>query len=469
MKNEFSTRQCVHGVGGDARGISGEETGLRVAFFTFGCKVNQFDTAGLAEKFRKRGFRVVSSGESADIYVVNTCTVTKTAEQKSRQLIRKITREHPRAVLVVTGCYAQTNPETVKALPGVNLVTGVAGRENLPELVEEHLASGLPFLQVISGKQTNQTGMGFFQPVFADKTRAFLKIEDGCESYCSYCKIPFARGPVQSLPPRMVLSELRRFFGLGFKEVVLVGIHLGNYGRDLGWDLAGLLRLINREMAGAFRAGRFRLRLGSVEPVDITPELRGVFFQTGFFCPHLHIPLQSGSSSVLVRMNRPYTPEEYAVLLADLRRRQPDLAVSTDLMVGFPGETEEEFQDTLQFLEEQQFSKVHVFPFSPREGTRAADMPGHLPRAVIEERKERALEVAGKVSAGYRRTLFGKTEEVLLEEERTPGYWEGFSGRYLRVKLKGSFAGGIFVAARIIGVDREPLLARPSGKQEEKS
>jgi threonylcarbamoyladenosine tRNA methylthiotransferase MtaB len=439
---------------------------LRVVFHTFGCKVNQFDTAGLAEIFRERGFKVVSPGEPADIYVVNTCTVTKTAEQKARQLIRKIKREHPGAVLVVTGCYAQTDPERVKALPGVDLVTGVAGRESLPGLVAEHLASGLPLAQVLPGEQA---GIGFYQPVFTGKTRAFLKIEDGCDSYCSYCKIPFARGPVRSLPPPLVLSELRRFSGLGFKEVVLVGIHLGHYGRDHGWDLAGLLRLLAREMAEVFQTGGIRLRLGSLEPGDITPELMEVFIRTGFLCPHLHIPVQSGSRSVLARMNRPYTPEEYARLLEDFRRQQPDLAVSTDLMVGFPGETEEEFQETLDFLEKQQFSRVHVFPFSPREGTRAAEMPGRLPRGVIEERKRKALAAAGRVSAGYRRMLLGKTEEVLLEEETAPGCWEGLSGRYLRVKLNGSFANGMFVSARIINVEREPLIGQPLEEEEEKS
>ncbi|NLW10325.1 MAG: tRNA (N(6)-L-threonylcarbamoyladenosine(37)-C(2))-methylthiotransferase MtaB [Firmicutes bacterium] len=428
--------------------------------------MNQFDTAGLAEKFRERGFEVVSPGEQADIYVVNTCTVTKTAEQKARQLIRKIKREDPGAVLAVTGCYAQTNPESVKALPGVDLVTGVAGRENLPELVEEYLASGLPLAQVLPEEQAE---MGFYRPVFTDKTRAFLKIEDGCDSYCSYCKIPFARGPVRSLPPPMVLAELRRFFDLGFKEVVLVGIHLGHYGRDRGWNLAGLLRMIVQEMAEAFRGGSFRLRLGSLEPVDITAEFMEVFFKAGFLCPHLHIPLQSGSRSVLARMNRPYTPEEYARLLADLRRHLPDLAVSTDLMVGFPGESEEEFQETLDFLEKQEFSRVHVFPFSPREGTRAAEMPGHLPRRVIEERKKAALAVAGRVAAGYRQGLLGKTEEVLVEEETAPGCWEGLSGRYLRVRLEGSFTGGTFVPVRIINADREPLLGRPLEKEEEKS
>lgn len=439
---------------------------LRVVFHTFGCKVNQFDTAGLAEKFREQGFTVVSPGEPADIHVVNTCTVTKTAEQKARQLMRKIKRENPGAVLVVTGCYAQTDPESVKALPGVDLVTGVAGRENLPELVAEHLASGRPLARVLPGEKA---GIGFYRPVFTGKTRAFLKIEDGCDSYCSYCKIPFARGPVRSLPPDLVLAELRRFAGLGFKEVVLVGIHLGHYGRDCGWDLAGLLRMLAGEMGEAFRGGGFRLRLSSLEPADITPELIEVFFTAGFLCPHLHIPLQSGSRSVLARMNRPYTPEEYARLLAELRRRQPDLAVSTDLMVGFPGESEAEFQESLDFLEAQQFSRVHVFPFSPREGTRAAAMPGRLPRRVVEERKKKALAAARRGAARYRQLLLGKTEEVLLEEEVTPGVWEGLSNRYLRVKLNGAFTSGDLIPVRIINTGREPLSGRPLAEEEKKS
>lgn len=428
---------------------------MRTAFLTLGCKVNQFDTEGLAAQFRKKGFTVVPSGEPADIYVINTCTVTKIAEQKARQLIRKIRKEYPQALLVVTGCYAQTNPDAVKELPGVRVVTGVAGRENLVELVEKYLASQTPLWRVTPWDQVQREDFPLFQPEFKGKTRAFLKIEDGCGSFCSYCKIPLARGPIRSLPPQKVLAEFRRFLAQGFKEVVLVGIHLGAYGRHLGFDLAGLIRRIDREK------GDFRVRLGSVEPLDFTPELIAAFSQAESFCPHLHIPLQSGSASVLSRMNRPYTPEDYARILADLRRNRPGLAVSTDLMVGFPGETEEEFGETINFLREQEFSRVHIFPFSPREGTPAATMPGQISRRVKEERKERAMEVAFKVAAGYRQKLDGKVVEVLTEKESAPGTWEGFCGEYLRVKIKGWLSGNSFVKARIAGVENEPLRAVP--------
>jgi len=431
---------------------------LRAAFFTFGCKVNQFDTQGLAAKFRRKGFAVVSSGEPADIYVINTCTVTKTAEQKARQLIRKIRKQYPRALLVVTGCYAQTNPDTVKDLPGVGVVTGVAGRENLVELVEKYLAGKNPLWRVKPWDWEQRPGFSLYQPAFTGKTRAFLKIEDGCQSFCSYCKIPFARGPIRSLPPETALAEFRRFLALGFKEVVLVGIHLGAYGRYLGFDLAGLIRIIDREK------GNFRVRLGSVEQVDFTPELVTAFSQAESFCPHLHIPLQSGSASVLSRMNRPYTPGDYARILADLRREQPGLSISTDLMVGFPGETEKEFCETIDFLAEQEFSRIHIFPFSPREGTRAAKMPGHISRRVKEERKKRAMEAARRVTAAYRQKLNGKTVEVLTEKESAPGTWEGFCGQYLRVKINGRFTGNYFVNARIAGVESEPLSAVPLDK-----
>ncbi len=427
----------------------------RTAFLTLGCKVNQFDTEGLAAQFWKKGFLVVPSDEPADIYVINTCTVTKSAEQKARQLIRKIRKEHPRALLVVTGCYAQTNPEAIRELPGVRVVTGVAGRENLVELVEKYLASQNPLWRVLPWDREQREDFPLLQPEFKGRTRAFLKIQDGCGSFCSYCKIPLARGPLRSLPPATVLAEFRRFLALGFKEVVLVGIHLGAYGRHLDFDLAGLIRRIDREK------GDFRVRLGSVEPLDFTPELIAAFSQAESFCPHLHIPLQSGSAAVLSRMNRPYTPKEYARIVEELRRNRPGLAVSTDVMVGFPGETEEEFGETLNFLRDQEFSRVHIFPFSPREGTPAAGMPGQIPRRVKEERKQRAMEVARKAAAGYRQKLDGKVVEVLTEKESAPGVWEGFCGEYLRVQIKGRFSVNSFVKARIAGAEKEPLPAVP--------
>lgn len=442
-----------------------------MAFHTFGCKVNQFDTEGLVSTFKAEGYEVVPFSAAADAYVINTCTVTKTAEQKARQVTRKIKRAHPEALVVVTGCYAQTNPEDVAALPEADLIVGVSGRSDLVNLVTKRLRGHAHSPHECAGfsigaertyvrSWTAKPGFEVYTPEFAEKTRAFLKVEDGCESYCSYCKIPFARGPVRSLPPDQVRAEINRLKDSGFKELVLVGIHLGNYGKDLGKNLAELLKVIAEEHK---ESSAFRIRLSSIEPTDFTPELIRVVLGSNLFCPHFHIPLQSGSDTVLQRMNRPYTTREYRELLKRLRAHRPNLAVSTDLMVGFPGETPEEFAETLRFLREEEFSRVHIFPYSPREGTAAARLPNQLCRKEKEERAKQAELTAEEVVAGYRRTFFGKTVEVLTEEEVAPGVWEGFSGEYLRVRLRGFYGDGLqnntMVQAGVIETAEEPLIA----------
>jgi len=365
---------------------------LKVAFHTFGCKVNQFDTEGLVSKFSAAGYEIVPFSDEADVYIINTCTVTKTSEQKARQLTRKVKRNHSKALVVITGCYAQTNPEDLQALPEVDLITGVAGREELVDLVEQINQDKETFSTELFSSSPDGSSLGcgqpkprntqarmkvsswgskpdfpVFTPEFAEKTRAFIKIEDGCESYCNYCKIPFARGPVRSLPPAQVKKEVRRLRVAGFKELVLVGIHLGNYGKDQEQSLAALLRELEKELVfSSVELADFRLRLGSVEPIDFTPELIKVTSESSFLCPHFHIPLQSGSDTVLKRMNRHYTTDEYGELLERLRAFHPNLSVSTDLMVGFPGETEDEFQASLDYIKRQRFSSPYLSLFPTR-------------------------------------------------------------------------------------------------------
>ncbi|HBG17010.1 MAG TPA: tRNA (N(6)-L-threonylcarbamoyladenosine(37)-C(2))-methylthiotransferase MtaB [Firmicutes bacterium] len=436
------------------RATSNERRATSVAFYTLGCKVNQFDTDGLTALFRERGYQVVDFTEPAHIYIINTCTVTKTAEQKARQLIRKVKREHPGALVVVTGCYAQTSPDAVTALPEVDLVIGVAGRSNLVNLIEKELFFGLKN-QVVPWKGSNQ--FEIFTPDFTEKTRAFLKIEDGCQSYCSYCKIPFARGPVRSLPPAQVKIEIERLLGLGYKKIVLVGIHLGDYGKDLGCDLASLLASINQEWEGKLDQEKWRLRLGSIEPADFSPSLIEVLFSSRLLCHHLHIPLQSGSKSVLSRMNRKYSPDDYAGLVSMLRRGMPRLGLTTDLMVGFPGETEQEFEETLKFLQAVDFSRIHIFPYSKREGTKAARMEGHLPRKIKEQRVQRTETIAEELAKQFRLQFSGKTVEVLVEQMNPGGYWEGFSREYLRVQVKGNFEPNTLLQAVVVSNKVEPL------------
>ncbi|HEY8392009.1 MAG TPA: tRNA (N(6)-L-threonylcarbamoyladenosine(37)-C(2))-methylthiotransferase MtaB [Capillibacterium sp.] len=424
----------------------------RVAFHTLGCKVNQFDTEGLIADFQAHGYRVVAFDEPAEIYILNTCAVTKEAERKAGQLIRRIKREHPAAFLVVTGCYAQTSADGLSALPEVDLVVGVAGRSRLREILEAKLPAGE------KNRVLPWAGSGEFEvlnPDFSGQTRAFLKVEDGCQSYCSYCIIPFARGPVRSLPLDLVLKEIDRLLGLGYKEIVLVGIHLGHYGIDRGDSLAKLLKAVEERWAGTER--RWRLRLGSIDPTDFTPELMEILFNAKLLCNHLHIPLQSGSGKILALMNRGYTPDDYAGLVSVLRKGRPGLAVTTDLMVGFPGETEADFGETLNFLRAVGFSRIHIFPYSLRAGTAAAKLPGHLPRRVKEERVKQAELIARELAEDYRNLFLDQVVEVLIEETNRAGYAEGFSREYLRVQVKEEIKPNSLVRAKVVSAGREPL------------
>ncbi|NLW60201.1 MAG: tRNA (N(6)-L-threonylcarbamoyladenosine(37)-C(2))-methylthiotransferase MtaB [Firmicutes bacterium] len=430
----------------------GQRPATKIAFYTLGCKVNQFDTEGLITESRERGYEVVAFEEPAAVYVINTCTVTKEAERKARQLIRRVKRKQPDAYLVVTGCFAQTSAEVLAALPEVDLVVGVAGRGRLFQLLEEKLP-------VCSKNQVlpwaEEDGFEVFTPDFTSQTRAFLKVQDGCQSFCSYCKIPFARGPVRSLPPAQVLKELERLLALGYKEIVLVGIHLGHYGIDHGTDLASLLTLIEQKWSGA--ATNWRLRLGSVDPTDFTPQLMEVVLSSTLLCNHLHIPLQSGSGKVLSLMNRNYSPDDYAGLISLLRSGRPDLALTTDLMVGFPGETEADFVETLNFLQAVGFARVHIFPYSLRPGTKAAQMRGHLSRKVKEERVKRAEAIARDLAKAYRERFIDRVVEVLIEEMNRDGYGEGLTREYLRVQVKEVQTPNTLLHARIVQADREPL------------
>jgi threonylcarbamoyladenosine tRNA methylthiotransferase MtaB len=424
----------------------------KIAFHTLGCKVNQFDTEGLMVDFRDHGYEVVAFNEPADIYIINTCTVTKVAERKAGQLIRRVKRDHPKAFLVVTGCYAQTGAKVISAYPEVDLVVGVAGRGRLRQLLEEAVPEQkknmvLPWVK--------QHAFEVYTPDFSGQTRAFLKIEDGCESYCSYCKIPFARGPVRSLPPEQVLQEIERFLSLGYREIVLVGIHLGHYGKDLEINLATLLAQIEHQWQGAGR--KWRLRLGSIDPIDFTPQLMEGLFSSAILCNQLHIPLQSGSGKVLTLMNRGYSPDDYAGLASMLRKGRPGLALTTDLMVGFPGETEADFVETLNFLQAVGFSRVHIFPYSLREGTKAARMKGHLSRQIKEERVKRAEQTAKALAKAYRGLFLDRVVEVLIEKTNRDGYAEGFSREYLRVQVKEKQEPNTLLHAKIVAAAREPL------------
>ncbi|MGE5541476.1 MAG: tRNA (N(6)-L-threonylcarbamoyladenosine(37)-C(2))-methylthiotransferase MtaB [Bacillota bacterium] len=425
----------------------------RVAFLTLGCKTNQYDTAVMTAAFRDRGYEIVDFDDHADVYVINTCAVTARSQAKSRQAVRRARRANPSAVVAVAGCYPQVAPGEVESFEGVDVVTGASGRGELPRYVEEVIESGIPVKRVdrVWSCREFEESEGV---LFHGRTRAFLKIEDGCEHFCSYCIVPFARGPVRSRPVESILKETGRLAAQGFKEIVLTGIHLGEYGRDMagkGLNLARILEMV------CDVDGIQRVRLSSVEPGDITEELIQAALRPNV-CPHLHVPLQSGSDRILQAMNRGYSRTEYAALAARLKQAIPGLGLTTDVMVGFPGETEEDFEQTCDIVEEVGFSRLHVFPFSPRKGTAAERMGGQIPRAVKEQRARSLITIGRGLSRAFHEGLVGTRVSVLIEERAggNRGPLEGLTGSYVRVWLNGpSHLKGSLVDVEVIGADSE--------------
>ena len=415
---------------------------MRVSLATLGCKANQADTAAIGEMFARHGHTLVPFPAPADVYIINTCAVTGEAVRKSRQLARRAHRLTPGAPVILTGCYAQTGSAEAASLPGVAMVVGPQDRGRLVDLVEAATPAGRPRL-VVRHPGAEPGFIDLPAAAVGEHTRVWLKIQDGCQQFCSYCLIPMARGPYRSLPPPRVYEEARQLAAKGYREIVLTGIHLGAYGLDLPYrpDLAGLI--------GGFGTlpDLVRLRLGSIEPNDVSPALIDALAASPVFCRHLHLPLQSGDDTILSRMRRPYRRADYAALLYALRRSLPGLAVSTDLMVGFPGETDEQFAASLSFVQACGFSRLHVFPYSPRPGTAAASFPGRLPRPVRESRSREAVALGEESARRFNESLLGKELSVLVEEWRD-GVCRGLAAQYVEV----SFASESDLRGRIVPV-----------------
>ncbi|MBZ4653875.1 MAG: modification enzyme MiaB family [Peptococcaceae bacterium] len=402
----------------------------RVAFYTLGCKVNQNETEALTGMFKSRGYEVVDFEDPADVYVINTCTVTHLGDRKSRQMIRKAVKANPQAKIVVTGCYAQTSPGEVTQIPGVNLVVGTSERGRIVDLVEELGDRKSPLTLVKDIKE---------QKVFEDiplekiieRARAYLKVQEGCEQFCSYCIIPYARGPVRSRSIGNTIQEAQKLINAGFKEIILTGIHLGAYGKDLGEgvELADLLA----ELLPL--APEVRWRLSSIEPTEVTARILKLLVEYKNFCPHLHLPLQSAHDEILKAMNRPYTTKEYRDIVTKIRTKVPGISITTDIMVGFPGEREEQFNQGYEFVREMAFSDIHVFKYSPRRGTPAAEFPGQVPPPVKEERSRKLILLAEELAENYSRKFLGNTLDVLVETYLSHGYWEGHTPNYLKVQF----------------------------------
>ncbi len=398
----------------------------RAAFLTLGCKVNQFETDTMAGLFRQAGYTVVPFDEPAEVYVVNTCSVTALGEKKSRQVIRRAARQNPGALVAVTGCYAQLAPDKIAALPGVRLVVGTRDRGRIVDLVEQARAADGVLRDVgdIMAADTFEDIPLYGVPA---RTRAFLKIQEGCRNFCSYCVIPYTRGPLRSRPLESVRREAEKLVAAGFREIVLTGIHLGAYGRDLGG-----VTLADAAAAVLAIPALKRLRLGSLESVELSPALFDLMRRDDRFTRHLHLPLQSGSDAILKSMNRPYGTAAFARLLENVRRELPGVAVSTDVIVGFPGETDDLFEESLAFARSQGFARMHVFPYSRRPGTPAATMPGQIPAPVKKERVARLQRAADEMAADFCRAHLGETAGVLLETD-ADGVRDGLTGTYIRV------------------------------------
>ncbi len=430
----------------------------KIAFYTLGCKVNQADTASMEEIFRQAGYEIVDFVGQADVYLINTCVVTNTGQRKSRQIINRVVRRHPLSLTVVTGCYPQTAPEEVRAIEGVDVIIGNQERGRIVELVEQALAQKqneiLDNVQKMTvDTQFEELGVG----TETDKTRAFLKIQEGCNQYCTYCIIPYARGPLRSRSLASIRTEIKKLVAAGYKEVVLIGIHLGCYGKELAKE-GKHITLYDAVQAALSVEGVRRLRLGSLESVEVEPRLLQLMAQEPRLCKHLHLPLQSGCDKILQSMHRPYDTVRFKNLLTDIRRQVPDVAITTDIIVGFPGETEEDFATTLRFAEECGFAKMHIFPYSKRKGTPAEAMPNQVEENIKAERAARLAQLDEKLHRQMLLSMVGKTEEVLFEQPVDGEHMEGLCGPYLRVIVGGTPAlAGAICKVKIIGVQEDWL------------
>lgn len=397
---------------------------LEVFFHTLGCKVNQYESEAMQKIFTEKNYRLTNNFETADIIVVNTCTVTALSSQKSRQLLRKFSRENNKAVIIAVGCYAQNNPQEISNIDGVDIIIGNQDKIKIVELVENFIKDREKIFHVDSVENISE-----FEelPHTPQKTRAFLKIEDGCNNFCSYCIIPYVRGKVRSRSLENIRAECLNLKN-NFKEIVLTGIHIGAYGKDFS-EKINLTDAIKIVLDSAEPA---RLRLGSIESVELTDEIISLLKNDNRICNHLHIPLQSGSNEILKSMRRPYTTENFSALMKKISAEIPEISIGTDLIVGFPGETEENFMETVNFLENNNFSKIHVFPFSARAGTLAAGMENQIDSQTKKIRVNKILEIAKSKEKIFAEKFLTRTVEIIAETEEN-NFVDGLTKNYLRV------------------------------------
>ncbi|WP_337101585.1 tRNA (N(6)-L-threonylcarbamoyladenosine(37)-C(2))-methylthiotransferase MtaB [Paenibacillus sp. YIM B09110] len=407
-----------------------------VAFYTLGCKVNFYDTEAIWQLFKNEGYEQVDFESTADVYLINTCTVTNTGDKKSRQIIRRAVRRNPDAVIAVTGCYAQTSPAEIMAIEGVDLVIGTQDRDKIMSFVDQIQDDRKPVNAVRNIMKTRD-----FEeldvPDFSDRTRAFLKIQEGCNNFCTFCIIPWSRGLSRSRDSHSVIEQAKQLVASGYKEIVLTGIHTGGYGDDMeNYNLTSLLWDLDKV------EGLERIRISSIEASQIDDAMIDVLNRSSKMCRHLHIPLQAGEDSVLKRMRRKYTTEQFAAKIKRLHEAMPGVAITTDVIVGFPGETEEMFESGYRFMEELGFAEMHVFPYSKRTGTPAARMEDQVDEEVKNERVHKLIDLSERMQLQYAKTFVGEVLDVIPERDYKgapgTGLIMGYTDNYIQVVFEGS-------------------------------
>ena len=403
----------------------------KVAFYTLGCKVNQYESEAMSELFGNAGYTLADFEDIADVYVINTCTVTSMSDRKSRQIIRRAKKKNPDAIIAVTGCYAQTSPDEISSIEGVDLVVGTNEKSKIVEYIN-NLGTGFEKCQVYDISKNHE-----FEHMtvssYSDRTRAFIKVQEGCNQFCSYCIIPYARGPIRSRDIDDVLNEARQIVASGYREIVLVGIHIASYGLDKkGYTLADLINAIDKI------EGLSRLRLSSIEPMTLNREFIERIKNCKTLCPHFHLSLQSGCDKTLERMNRKYTTAQYKQITDAIRESFKDAAITTDIMTGFPGETDSEFEKTAKFAENIAFADAHIFQYSQRKGTPAQTMPNQVPPETKEKRSKIIEEITKKSREDFLNSQLGKTVKVLFEQKchDDDSFFEGKTPNYITVRVK---------------------------------
>ena len=429
---------------------------MKVALYTLGCRVNSYESEAMAEKFIKEGYEVVSFDEFSDVYVINTCTVTNMGDKKSRQMIGRARRHNPEAIIAVVGCYSQIASDEIAQIEGVDVVLGSRNKGDIVHWVNrarEESKQVVEVKDVLKDNKFEELAINEYQ----DKTRAFLKIQDGCNRFCSYCLIPFARGGVCSKEPEQILKEVKELSKNGFKEIILSGVHTASYGVDLegNWDLVKILEEINKI------EGIERIRIGSIDPTFFTEGVIERICNLEKMCPHFHLSLQSGCDATLRRMNRKYTAQEYNDVVENLRKHMKDVSITTDIIAGFPGESNGEFEDTYEFLKGIKLSKMHIFKYSKRTGTKAAEMPFQVDGLIKEERSKKLIELNNTLEVEFMEKFIGIEMRVLYEEAISgkENTYVGYTENYIKVITESEEnIEGKILPTKLVSVEKENMV-----------